>query len=1027
MRVALLSRNCCRADAIGAQVVAKIAYFQQLGAEVRLYLSEAQSLRSEAAALKPVINNSHRIWQDDNEREYLLSCDLVIAEYGAAYDLMNLLPALSGNGPRIVIDYRGVTPIALGDTGLQSELEVAARQRALLWCAEAVIVQSQFAAEELKQNIGLPAERIHHLPCWIAPASDNESALVTRLREKHGLAGAKIVLFVGRLAANKQPEMLIRALPHLTSETHVVFVGCQGSAYQQRLETCQQLSAELNVTDRVHFIGSVSEAELTGWYRAADVLCLPSRHECFGMPVIEAMQRGIPVVGSDAGSLPEVIGHAGFTAGVDDVQELAQQIKRCLAPARGTSVRRIALVTHRFGTQFAGGAEKSLRLMATALQSQGYVVEVFTTCNEHESRWANTLVSGTSLEDGFTVHRYPIDGFDAEKLGQAYETIRRADGHVHTDVEQQYLQNSLGSQPLINALSARRNEFAAILTGPYLFKLTYDAAKTFGEQVLLAPCFHDEPLARLSAFQKAYRQVGGLLFHTETEARYSADNLAINHPRTIVVGTILDETAFQGNAQRGQTRTGSKQYLVYCGRYCPEKELDRLLQYMEDLHSLGNSTIKLVCMGQGPMKLPSRPWLIDLGFVSEEVKRDVLAGAMALANLSRNESLSIVALEAWALNVPVIADAECAVLVDQINKAHGGASVKNCEEFATTINQWHKTPDFAKALGQSGYRFVKSNYASPDQYAQRLNEVVQSLQVPLRDVASNEGFQRSKLFSPNGWQQRLSTILEQVSMAQTATAMLNINIEPLQKSLAFTQGTPSGTVTVRISNRGESALAACGPARVSAVVKVMSMNGKQLSRSKISLPCPLMPRQEQLLVASVELPEVRGSYRLLISFKQRKQVIARRCLKLSIGRSDQRHEQSSPHTMGPMLQSARTALSQAKRMEKLPEDYVDVSEGKLAGLKRSLKRKLLNNFRKAYVDVAFRQQSDLNEKLIAVMSLLLESVSTQDTAQTLADMQRRLQRLERDLKREQLRNQQLTAQLEQLSSPDVSLIEGARS
>lgn len=1025
MRVALLSRNCCRADAIGAQVAAKIAYFQQLGAEVRLYLSEDQTLRAEAAALKPIVGTSHRIWQDESEREYLLSCDLVVAEYGAAYDLMNLLPALSGQGPRIVVDYRGVTPVTLGDTGLHSELEAAARQRALLWCAEAVIVQSQFAAEELRQNIGLPDERIHQLSCWIAPTCDDETALVTNLREKHGLAGAKIVLFIGRLAANKKPEMLIHALPYLPGDTHAVFVGCQSSAYQQQLEACQQLTGKLNVTERVHFIGSVSEAELASWYRAADVLCLPSRHECFGMPVIEAMQRGIPVVGSDAGSLPEVIGHAGFTAGVEDIQELAQQIRRCLAPAQVMSAKRIALVTHRFGTQFAGGAEKSLRLMATALQSKGYVVEVFTTCNEHESRWANTLSSGTSLEDGFRVHRYPIDGYDAEKLGQAYEMIRRAMGHVHADVEQVYLQNSLGSQSLIDALSAQRTEFAAILTGPYLFKLTYEVVKTFGEQVLLAPCFHDEPLARMFAFQKAYRQVGGLLFHTETEARYTATKLAINHPRNSVVGTILDETAFQGDRQRGQARTGSKQYLVYCGRYCPEKGLDQLLQYMEELHAKSNTGIKLVCMGQGPMKLPSRPWLIDLGFVNEETKRDIVSGALALVNLSRNESLSIVALEAWALNVPVIVDAECTVLVDQINKAQGGIAVNNSDDFKTTVNKWLKKPATAKSLGQSGHRFVKAEYGCPIQFAQRLVEIVQSLQVSLRDVASKQGLQRSRLYSPNAWQQQLSLILEQVALAPTTTALHNISIEPLQKSLTFGESTPSGTITLRLCNRGEALLAANGPARASVVVKVITNSGKQLSRSKVTLPCPLIPGQEQLLVASLELPEARGRYRLKIRLMQGSHVIARRYLKLFIGRSDQRHQPSSPHTMGSILQSARSALSHAKRIEKLPDDYVDVSEGKLAGLKRSLKRKLLNNFRKAYVDVAFRQQSDLNEKLIAVMSLLLETVSTQDTAQTLAELQRRLQRLERDLKREQLRNQQLSTQLEQLSTPDVSLMEGA--
>src|SRR5882724_10002146 len=102
MRVALLSRNARCADAIGAQVVAKVTYFQQLGSELRLYLSEAGLLRPEAAAVRPIVGTAHHIWRDVEQSAYLLSCDLIVAEYGAAYDLMNLLPALAGQGPRIV-------------------------------------------------------------------------------------------------------------------------------------------------------------------------------------------------------------------------------------------------------------------------------------------------------------------------------------------------------------------------------------------------------------------------------------------------------------------------------------------------------------------------------------------------------------------------------------------------------------------------------------------------------------------------------------------------------------------------------------------------------------------------------------------------------------------------------------------------------------------------------------------------------------------------------------------------------------
>jgi len=1024
MRVALFSRNARNADAIGAQVVAKITYFQQLGAEVRLYLSEAEMMRAEAAALKPVVSTAQRIWRETSERDYLLSCDLIVAEYGAAYDLMHLLPALSGKGPRIVVDYRGVTPVELGDVGLQSELAVAAEQRALLWCADAVLVQSQFAASEVHQATGLPRERIHQIPCWIVPASEDEAGQVEKLRHRHGLIDTKIVLFVGRLAANKQPERVIQALPHLASDVHAVFIGCQIDAYRERLQECRQLAHQLSVSERVHFIGSVSESELEGWYRDADVLCLPSRHECFGMPIIEAMQRGIPVVGSDAGSLPEVIGHAGVTAGVDDEHELAQQLDRLLSTEQATSTKRIALVTHRFGTQFAGGAEKSLRLMAMALQSQGYVVEVFTTCNEHESHWANTLPSGTSVEAGFTVHRFAIDSYDANKLGQAYEVIRRAEGVVSDDVEQQYLQNSLGSKQLIEALSKRRSEFAAILTGPYLFKLVHEVAKKLSEQVLLAPCFHDEPLARLDAFKKTYRQVGGLLFHTDTEARFTATQLAINHPRHQVVGTKIDETAFTGDAQRGHGHTRSQQYLVYCGRYCPEKGVDRLLQYMEELNAQGTDPIAIVFMGQGPLKLPSRPWLVDLGFVNEEVKRDVLAGGMALVNLSRNESLSIVALEAWALGVPVIVDAACAVLVDQVKKAQGGVCVRSTKEFVEAVNEWRKKSVIAVRLGQAGKQFVRQEYASTERYAERLVEVVQSLQRPLQAIAMEQGIRRSGGYSPDAWQERLSVILDQVSVAPITTARPNVAIEPLQKTLVFPVGTSSGTITLRLSNQGDTILAAHGPARASIVIKVATRAGKRLSQSTIRLPSILMPGQETLLVASIELPSMEGQYRSQIRLKQGRRVISRQRIKIIVAREAQQSGLGQ-HSLGPLLQSARSALSQAKKLESLPEDYVDVSEGRLAGIKRSLKRKLLNNFRKAYVDVAFRQQSALNEKLIAVMSLLIETVSSQDSAQPLAEIQRRLDRLERAVKREKQRNRRLEQQLEQMSSPNMSLMEGA--
>lgn len=998
MRVALLSRNIRAGDAIGQQVLAKLSYFQQRGAEVRLYLSERTSVA------EAVVGTCKSIWNDEQQREYLLSADLVIAEFGAAYDLFYLIPALQGRGPRLVVEYHGLTPIELADAGLQSQLLEAQHQRSLLWAADAILVHSQFARQELIEANGIPVERIHQLPCWVAPVEKHEVATAEALRQKHGLVHAKVLLFVGRFARNKQPRVVIEALSQMresNEEIHAIFVGPQDDLYQEHLVECQLLARQLNVMDHVHFLGRVSERELAGWYHAADVLVFPSKHECFGMPAVEAMQRGKPVLIGADGALPEVVQQAGLQC-----DDWAKSIQRFLAQPMAVTSKKIALVTHRFGSHFAGGAEKSLRVMAQALQSVGYEVEVFTTCNTHESQWANTLPAGTVQEDGFTVHRFPIDPFDAEQLGQAYQTIREQSGTVTDDVEQQYLRHSLGSQVLLAALEKSRDEWEAIITGPYLFKLIYDVAQQFSDKVLLAPCFHDEPLAKLGCFRKVYRDVAGLLFHTDAEARYTAEHLGISHPRHIIVGTVLSEVAKAPSPQ-----PSSEPYLVYCGRYCPEKGLDRLLQYVEALNAERTTSIRLVCIGQGPMKLPRKPWLMDKGFVSEVVKRDTIAGALALVHLSRNESLSIVALEAWAQSVPVIVDEECAVLVDQVSRSQAGVSINSATALAELVDRWITHPEQRNAQGCRGRAFIEAHYASAQQFADRLQSIVRSMHEPLTTVARQPALQRAKAFRTTIWEAKLAQVMEQVQLQEPAVTDTSCTIEVLQSKLSLPTGTDSTTLTIKLQNTGNQLITDRGP--TSGYLLLSSPHSKQ----RIKLTQPLVPGQSIWQTLVLDLPGKAGTYTYQVRFINQRQVLARSRFTIELGSTSQTAAVSHP-----LSQSVRQSLTAAKKLEKLPDDYVDVTEGLLSGVKHSLKRKLLNNFRKAYVDVAFRQQSVLNEKLIAAMSLLAEGVLKQDTAATIVQLEHRLRKLEKLVKKERRRRIILEKQLAE--SPGNSLIEG---
>lgn len=1024
MRVALFSRNACDGDAIGQQVAAKLAYFQQRGAEVRVFLNEIHQCRSDITENLLIIATAEQVWRDHAQRDYLVSCDLILAEFGSSYDLLDLLPALVGEGPRIIIDYHGVTPQPWADRSLQGDIDAACRQRSIVWSADVVLVKSQFAADELRQATGLPEERIQQLPCWMKPVAIQDDKQVAALRRRHVLGSSKVLLFVGRFARNKQPERLIEALPLLDQETVAVFLGAQQDIYRERLLACQQLAVKLGVADRVKFVGKVTEEELSAWYNAASVMVLPSKHECFGMPVVEAMQRGIPVIGTNAGSLPEVIEHAGLLADADNSQELAHLVKRYTSPGSNPATRRVALVTHRFGTHFAGGAEQSLRLMAQALQSQGYEVEVFTTCNEDASRWANTLPAGTTKDAGFLVHRFQIDAHDPVQLGEAYQRIVQASGQVTPTIETHYLQHSLGSEALVAALGERRDQFAAILTGPYLFKLTHQVAQAFGEQVLLAPCFHDEPLAQLDAFKQAYRQVGGLLFHTTTEARWTATRLAIAQPRHTVVGTILNSDAQQADASLAQKRFGSH-YLVYCGRYCPEKGVNRLIDYVEKMHTQGSCDIKLVCLGQGPMKLPARPWLIDAGFVTEQEKRNILAGALALVNLSRNESLSIVVLEAWALGVPVIVDAGCAVLCEQVNRCAGGIIVQDAEQLANVVHHWLANPAAATERGEAGKRLVEQEYLSASVYAKRLSEVVESMQIPLSEIASAQGLKRAaELWTPEKWEDRMSNVVEQTQLASPVIEEHHVDIELLTKKLQIQASSSSGTVSFKVHNHGKTLLPATGPVVGSVHLKIKNEQKKRAgSRVKVPLSQAIMPGESPLMVAALEWPTSVGKYRIKIQVKLGKRTLASAKMTLLIteGAPTLGDDRTA---LGPIMQSARQALAEARHWEVLPEDYCDVSEGKLANFKKMLKQKLLHNFRKAYVDVAFRQQSTLNRKLIAVMSLMLESVSSQDVAGQQAQLARRLATLEEKLKLERRHRRLLQQQLAALASPADTLLEG---
>jgi glycosyltransferase involved in cell wall biosynthesis len=139
--------------------------------------------------------------------------------------------------------------------------------------------------------------------------------------------GAPYLLFVGTLQPRKDPVTAIEALALTHTDLRLVLAGPDRGSK----EAARATVARLGLESRVEFAGHVSKPDLAALYRGAACLVFPSRYEGFGLPVLEAMASGTPVVTTSAGALPEVTGDAAIIVEPGNPVELAAGIERALA------------------------------------------------------------------------------------------------------------------------------------------------------------------------------------------------------------------------------------------------------------------------------------------------------------------------------------------------------------------------------------------------------------------------------------------------------------------------------------------------------------------------------------------------------------------------------------------------------------------------------------------------------------------------------------------------------------------------
>jgi glycosyltransferase involved in cell wall biosynthesis len=197
--------------------------------------------------------------------------------------------------------------------------------------ADRILTISEAAKEDIAAEWDMPAAEIDVTPLGIRLGDAPREALgAAGVRERFGLRPGPVVLCVAQKRTHKNLDGLIRALALLDDPAAQLVLPGAPTPYEDRL---RELAAQLGVADRVRFPAWVEDDELEGLYQLADCFVLPSFEEGFGLPVLEAMARGVPVACSGVSSLPEVAGDAALLFDPADPSDIASSIDRLLGDA----------------------------------------------------------------------------------------------------------------------------------------------------------------------------------------------------------------------------------------------------------------------------------------------------------------------------------------------------------------------------------------------------------------------------------------------------------------------------------------------------------------------------------------------------------------------------------------------------------------------------------------------------------------------------------------------------------------------
>jgi len=400
---------------------------------------------------------------------------------------------------------------------------------------------------------------------------------------------------------------------------------------------------------------------------------------------------------------------------------------------------KIAFVVQRYGTEILGGSEYHCRLIAERLAPK-HQVEVLTTCAQDYITWENEYVEGTDRIRGVTVRRFAnARSRDIHAFNRYSEWIFN---HEHTrDDEMEWLrQQGPWCPSLLEYVERNHHQYDVLIFFTYLYAPTVLGMKIAPQKSILVPTAHDEPAIHLEIYRELFSLPAAVAYNTDVERKFLTTNFSIRAIEEETVGCGVDlphaqtyprdlqapgESAGDDEAedpspsfrphlaQRGAVfRRRHRLHgpiALYGGRIDPGKGCEELIEYFSHYVQDGGDS-SLVLMGVKLMPLPEEPFIRFAGRLSDQERLQALEAATVVVVPSPYESLSLLALESFAVGTPILANARSEVLVDHCRRSNAGLYYADRYEFAEALKLLVADGRLRAALGANGRDYVRKNY-----------------------------------------------------------------------------------------------------------------------------------------------------------------------------------------------------------------------------------------------------------------------------------------------------------------------------